>query len=174
MGWVPGPRDVQWDNTEFSREPKHFHCFLFLQEGTGHLWGRARGAPEPQGQAEELSHSSWEAILLPFIIPISRVSFSNRCGTWWMSLFPCGLRNWAKSTTRRKERWVKRPSHHHHHYLLWLRRLHVPWLSPLLKSYILISNGYFLIYLNPLGFACLCVCIFIPIWWYQRKKPAWP
>ena len=56
------------------------------------------------------------AILLLFIFPTPRESFSCRCDAWFMSVFPYGLRSWAQGTTQREEIWVKWPSHHHRHY----------------------------------------------------------
>lgn len=49
MGWVPGPRAVQWDSTEFPREWKHFLCHLFFQEGIG----TCEGGPGEHGNKDK-------------------------------------------------------------------------------------------------------------------------
>ena len=63
---------------------------------------------------------------------------------------------------------------------LWRQTLRWLCLPSTVTSYILISVC-FLVHLNPIRLACcvcVCACVFTPIspliWWYQRKKPAWP
>ena len=73
--------------------PEAVGGLVFLQKGTGNPEGRAGGVWEPEGQREEPPHPFWGAILPSFIFPIPRESFSYRCGAWFMSVFPYGLRN---------------------------------------------------------------------------------